>query len=268
MISDEILEFLISLGGIDELRLVHQLGEVVKSWEKDDLHHHLKDAMQTAGPFSKKATIWLEFAMQHSLTDAQFVDLFSKAGIERRRGDIDGAAADSRLPDIDNIRDRSILKVLADHGSEPSGGYRYDLFVCHSSKDKEIASELFDLLKANGITCWMDSKHQNQGGVVAGDMLHEKIARAAELSRGAIVLVGAELGGFQRDEIGLLFARSQKGHLSPLVFVPLGPDGKSNLPPLAEGRRYIEIDPSKSLANVDVLEIIESVRRAAGGGGR
>jgi TIR domain len=52
---------------------------------------------------------------------------------------------------------------------EPAPAFKYDLFISHSSKDKEFVRDLVDRFERVGIRCWLDEEAIDAGGsIVAG----------------------------------------------------------------------------------------------------
>ena len=59
-----------------------------------------------------------------------------------------------------------------------SGTFKYDVFLSHSSKDKEKVHELAERLKNDGLRVWFD-----QWEIHPGDMIVKKIEDGLESSR-------------------------------------------------------------------------------------
>ncbi|MEU4769339.1 TIR domain-containing protein [Actinosynnema sp. NPDC023794] len=62
---------------------------------------------------------------------------------------------------IDELTGRqhdALFKVLSRVGQRSEDGYRYDVFLCHSSADKPVVLEVLRRLEAVGLNCWYDDK--------------------------------------------------------------------------------------------------------------
>lgn len=56
--------------------------------------------------------------------------------------------------------------------------FRYDVFLSHSSKDKQVVRELAERLKADGVRVWFD-----EWEILPGDSIFAKIEEGLENSR-------------------------------------------------------------------------------------
>ena len=61
---------------------------------------------------------------------------------------------------------------------------KYDVFICHSSKDKTIANAICNLLEGNGVTCWIAPRN-----IRPGSHYGEEIVNAIESSLSVLLVL-------------------------------------------------------------------------------
>src|SRR6266849_622432 len=66
----------------------------------------------------------------------------------------------------------------------------FDVFLCHSSKDKEVVRELADRLERDGVRVWFD-----EWELKAGDSIPDKIEEGLENSRVLLFCMSASAFG-------------------------------------------------------------------------
>lgn len=87
-----------------------------------------------------------------------------------------------------------------------NSGFLFDVFLSHNSQDKPIVRALAAWLTDNNVRCFLD-----ENDLEPGDVLSDKLGRAMENSRSAIICVGPNgEGPWHREEIDTLLNRSIK----------------------------------------------------------
>jgi hypothetical protein len=69
----------------------------------------------------------------------------------------------------------------------PAQSFKYDVFMCHSHKDKAVVSELAGRLRADGLRVWLDDWELRPG-----DMIPHKIHADIEQSRFLVLAMSAD----------------------------------------------------------------------------
>jgi hypothetical protein len=84
---------------------------------------------------------------------------------------------------IDDLRppQRAALRLALDHASNrQTGGYKFDVFLCHSKKDSQVVSKIYQRLVEAGITCWFDEKQIHPGAEITS-MVEEGLSNSRYL---------------------------------------------------------------------------------------
>jgi hypothetical protein len=81
---------------------------------------------------------------------------------------------------------------------------RFDVFLCHNSKDKPEVRKIKDKLQAEGVQCFLDESY-----LIGGEQWKSEISRAIRNSRSVAIFVGRNsLGRYQKKEIKSLEGRT------------------------------------------------------------
>jgi hypothetical protein len=54
---------------------------------------------------------------------------------------------------------QALRRALPHAASRQTGGYEFDVFLCHSKKDSTVVREIYQRLVGAGIACWFDERH-------------------------------------------------------------------------------------------------------------
>ena len=109
-----------------------------------------------------------------------------------------------------------------------------DLFLCHSSRDKDVVRELAEYLSFCEVDVWLD-----EWEIQPGNSLHDSITQALEKSRfiGVSLVDHFDDSRYADDEMKQALARerrSDRAIVLPLVF------GQSEVPPFLEDKLYLD----------------------------
>jgi hypothetical protein len=84
---------------------------------------------------------------------------------------------------IDDLRppQRVALRRALGHATNrQTGGYKFDIFLCHSKKDSAVVTEIYRRLVEAGITCWFDEKQIHPGAQITS-MVEEGLSQSRYL---------------------------------------------------------------------------------------
>ncbi len=96
--------------------------------------------------------------------------------------------------------------------------FKYDVFICHSSKDNSVIESLIKDLKKENITYWVDAEQ-----IKFGDSITEKITEGLETSNYIVPCLSKNLmtSGWTRAEYGSIlngeFSGNSKRKVIPLL---------------------------------------------------
>jgi hypothetical protein len=83
--------------------------------------------------------------------------------------------------DLDEIAERNLdLPTLREHS--PNGDIQPNVFLCHSSDDKDAVRSLYRRLTVDGVVCWFDEE-----SLPPGDNWEYEIEKAISVSRYVLV---------------------------------------------------------------------------------
>jgi hypothetical protein len=118
------------------------------------------------------------------------------------------------------------------------GGYmfEYDVFICHSSKDKPIIESLIKDLKKKNVTYWVDAEQ-----IDFGDSITEKIAEGLETSKYVIPCVSKNLKNskWTRAEFGSMLNAEFNGNPKKVIPLLLDECEDSDIPPLLRDKKKV-----------------------------
>lgn len=113
--------------------------------------------------------------------------------------------------------------------------YDFDVFLCHSSSDKETVREIAKILTSHGISYWLDEDQ-----IAFGDRVTERIEDGLKRSRYVVPCLSASLGGsnWTRGEYGAILNTEFSGETDRVV-IPLVIDesGDESIPLLLRDKR-------------------------------
>lgn len=115
--------------------------------------------------------------------------------------------------------------------------FKYDVFICHSSKDKPIIATLIEDLKKENITYWVDAEKIN-----FGDSIIEKITKGLETSKYIIPCVSKNLtaSGWTKAEYGSILNAEFSGNSNRIVIPLLLEDcGVKDIPTLLRDKKWV-----------------------------
>jgi hypothetical protein len=120
---------------------------------------------------------------------------------------------------IEEISSRPMLPEEVDR--KPDHGYRYDVFISHSSADKEKVRPVVERFRQEGISYWIDEEK-----VTFGDPIVARIEEGLQQSRYVVVALSGNLksSGWVRAEYGPILHREFSGDTTRRV-IPLSLDG-------------------------------------------
>src|SRR5690349_6265599 len=120
-------------------------------------------------------------------------------------------------------------------------GARYDVFLSHNGRDKQMVERIAEKLKRAGLEPWLDKWCLTPGG-----RWQEELAAGLAASSACALFIGpSDLGDWEREELGL--ARSQAAHdpefrLFPVLLPGLpDPFRTSALPPFLATRTWVDL---------------------------
>ncbi len=146
-----------------------------------------------------------------------------------------------------HVRDRD-----TDTTAPADRGERFDVFLCHNSKDKPAVRELAVQLTKRRLRVWLD-EDQIPPGTRTGKGLEEGVNKSAS----ALVLVGGDgLGPWQSEEQEALIKLSVEQGLRVIpVLLPDAPTEKPKLPLFLGTRTYVDLrDEGITKATLDKLQ--------------
>jgi small GTP-binding protein len=134
--------------------------------------------------------------------------------------------------------------------------FEYDVFICHSSKDKPKIEALIKDLKKEKITYWVDAEQIN-----FGDQITQKIEEGLKKSKYVIPCVSKNLNisGWTRAEYGAILNAEFSGS-SERIVVPLKLDNceDSDIPLLLRDKKRVNYSNSTEFNElIDFLKIEE-----------
>lgn len=90
--------------------------------------------------------------------------------------------------------------------------FKYDVFICHSSKDKPIISTLIEDFKKENVTYWVDAEQIN-----FGDSITEKITEGLETSNYVIPCISKNLKNIDRpsNDKDILYKSNNQAEILP-----------------------------------------------------
>jgi formylglycine-generating enzyme required for sulfatase activity len=119
----------------------------------------------------------------------------------------------------------------------PDNLFEYDVFICHSSKDKPIIKTLIEDFKKENITYWVDAEHINYG-----DQITRKIEDGLNKSKYVIPCLSKDLNtsGWTRAEYGAILNAEFSGN-SERIVIPLMLDNcdVNDIPALLRDKRRV-----------------------------
>ena len=120
--------------------------------------------------------------------------------------------------------------------SEPKEKFDYDVFLCHSKKDKETVEKLAKQLAEAGVRYWLDAEQ-----IKYGDPIVQKIEDGLRRSRYLVPCVSVNLkSGWSRAEYSAILSAELSGDSSTVVIpVVLDEISVSEIPPLLRDKRRI-----------------------------
>jgi hypothetical protein len=120
---------------------------------------------------------------------------------------------------IDEISEIDITKTTINpsKGNKITNSFEYDVFICHSSKDKPIIEAILKDLKKENITCWVDAEQ-----IGFGHSIIQKIEEGLKKSKYVIPCLSNNLNtsGWTRAEYGAILNAEFCGNSKRLV-IPL-----------------------------------------------
>jgi hypothetical protein len=127
--------------------------------------------------------------------------------------------------------------ISASEGNKITNSFEYDVFICHSSKDKPIIEALIKDLKKERISYWVDAEQIN-----FGDQITQKIAEGLKKSKYVIPCLSENLNasGWTRTEYGAILNAESSGN-SERVVIPLKLDNceESDIPILLRDKKRV-----------------------------
>jgi hypothetical protein len=150
--------------------------------------------------------------IRHLMPEAPFA---GRAGLVR----FYGAPVFAREIQIEEISSRPVLPEEEDRKSDR--GYRYDVFISHSTADKDLVGRIVERFKQASVSYWIDEEQVKFGDPVVG-----RIEEGLQQSRYVIVALSESLkrSGWVRAEYGPILYREFSGDTSRRV-IPLSLDG-------------------------------------------
>lgn len=119
----------------------------------------------------------------------------------------------------------------------PGNPFEFDVFICHSSKDKTIISILIEDFKKENITYWIDADQ-----IDFGDSITEKINEGLEASNYIIPCISKNLraSGWTKAEYGSILNREFSGNSKRKV-IPLILENcdVNDIPPLLSDKKRV-----------------------------
>ncbi|WP_038164506.1 TIR domain-containing protein [Verrucomicrobium sp. BvORR106] len=84
--------------------------------------------------------------------------------------------------------------------------FEYDVFLSHNSQDKPIVRALAEWLRRHGVKYWLD-----ENNLEPGDILSDKLGKAMERSRSALICIGPHgEGDWMQEEVNSLLGKAIK----------------------------------------------------------
>ncbi|MCJ7566943.1 MAG: TIR domain-containing protein [Anaerolineales bacterium] len=144
------------------------------------------------------------------------------------KGALDKGIAEDRV--LSAVR-RMVTSLLTDEGGRPP-----TVFLSYSHEDKEIVSEVAELLRADGIDVWFDLSE-----IHWGDSIQERVSRGLDSADFlAFFMSPSSLGKvWPRAELNTIILRQLSGDRGAMVLPILLKD--TEIPPILRDIRYLDL---------------------------
>jgi TIR domain len=122
--------------------------------------------------------------------------------------------------------------------------YKFDVFLCHNSKDKADVEMICEALRKRRIKPWLDSSHKSGSGLLVGDDISPVVKDNIKLSKFIAVFIGENgLGTYQKKELKFICEERHKGRSFTIIPVFLADRNEiiSHVPPCFLGESYDEL---------------------------
>lgn len=173
------------------------------------------------------------------LTTRIYIDLAGKS-VDKARGALLAGVQRDRLKPAHAPRFPGPQATASDSSSPSLGPFRFDVFLCHNSADKNIAKQLAAELKRQGIRPWLD-----QWEIAPGTDWQGALEEQVRSIRSAAVLVGSSGFGPWQDLEKKAFLQQFLGRGSPVIPVILSDyKGELELPPFLSMLQYVDFRES------------------------
>lgn len=115
--------------------------------------------------------------------------------------------------------------------------FEYDVFICHSSRDKPIIEDIIKNLKKEGITYWVDAEQ-----VEFGDRIIKKIEEGIKKSRYIIPCLSRNFNSsnWTKDEYSAALNAELRDNLKRILPLKLDNCEDDDIPPLLRDRKRVE----------------------------
>ncbi|MCR6486871.1 TIR domain-containing protein [Amycolatopsis sp. OK19-0408] len=162
-----------------------------------------------------------------------------------------GAAGIDRLELSQRVQ---LQNALADAAGTVPDEYEYHVYLCHSSRDKQVVRHIRDRLDAQGIRCWFD-----EADLPVGASARARMERGLLSSRYLLVCASDNLpsASWANQEIDAVLQFDVEDHAKPRILVlKLNYDSaQTSIPLLLRGKVWLEYQrPGDFEALVEVLK--------------
>ncbi len=139
---------------------------------------------------------------------------------------------------------------------------KFDVFLCHNSKDKDFVRQLFVTLTALDIKCWFDEEE-----ILGGDLWQDSMATGLQESKCTLVCIGPnKWGNWQYEELQVALSQAagkDSSHMVIPVMIPPVSSLPSNVPSFLPLRHVLRLSSLDNQA--ELQKVIKSIRRDASG---
>ena len=144
---------------------------------------------------------------------------------------------------------------IVDRSIQARAARKPDLFLSHSSRDKDFVRTLAKDLCRCGVDAWLD-----EWELVAGDSLYDVIADAATKSRFLAVVVGGSFGDspWANDELKIGLSREKSERRSIVLPIVVG---RQKVPQFLQDRVYLDFRRDKYCALARLAALIHKVSK-------
>ncbi|MBM0743291.1 toll/interleukin-1 receptor domain-containing protein [Phormidium sp. CLA17] len=142
-----------------------------------------------------------------------------------------------------------------------SGQPKFDVFLAHNSKDKELVEEIAESLEEQGLSPWLDKDQ-----ILGGDLILDELQLAIKNSTCAAFFIGRHgLGKWQQDEQRVLIQQSIRNgsRVIPVVLPCVSEDFLESAEFLfLGGRSWLKIENYQDVG-IFIEKLVKSIKKSS-----